>query len=92
MLAFQIFDPSLKKKKKKKKTTFDIDAALGDGGTPEGADNSDVLSTDKENLEPTKEPGNEAEVEGNQCVVNSFYSLFGFICVVLTSKLISILL
>ncbi|XP_011312250.1 eukaryotic translation initiation factor 2 subunit 2 [Fopius arisanus] len=44
-----VFDPTLKKKKKKKKTTFDLDAAMTDGGSgneaPEG-------TGDKENQEP----------------------------------------
>lgn len=45
----QIFDPSLKKKKKKKKTTFDLDAALVEGGS--GNEGTEGI-IDKENQEP----------------------------------------
>ncbi|KDR14246.1 eukaryotic translation initiation factor 2 subunit 2 isoform X2 [Zootermopsis nevadensis] len=47
-----IFDPTLKKKKKKKKTTFDIDAALAEVTMPDSSENTDQMSTDKENSEP----------------------------------------
>ncbi|XP_034945851.1 eukaryotic translation initiation factor 2 subunit 2 [Chelonus insularis] len=44
-----IFDPTLKKKKKKKKTTFDLDAAITEGGSGnEGTEGAG----DKENQEP----------------------------------------
>lgn len=45
----------MKKKKKKKKTTFDIDAALAEGAMPDSSnENTDQMSTDKENQEPPK--------------------------------------
>ncbi|CAD6242597.1 GSCOCG00009531001-RA-CDS [Cotesia congregata] len=47
-----IFDPTLKKKKKKKKTTFDLDAASGEAGSGNEA-NEGV--TDKENQEPEQQ-------------------------------------
>lgn len=47
-----IFDKT-KKKKKKKKTAFDLDAALVEGGMPDGNENVEV--PDKENQEPVKE-------------------------------------
>lgn len=49
-----MFDPTLKKKKKKKKTTFDIDAALAEGSAPDNNENTDSLTTDKENQEPAR--------------------------------------
>ena len=48
----QIFDPALLKKKKKKKTTFDLDAALAEGETPEApsaaleSENNDTVGDD----------------------------------------------
>lgn len=59
-----IFDPMLKKKKKKKKTTFDIDAALAEGALPDSSnENSDQMTTDKENQEPPKGDSETKEVE-----------------------------
>lgn len=51
-MCWQIFDPTLKKKKKKKKTTFDLDAASGEAGSGNEA-NEGV--TDKENQEPEQQ-------------------------------------
>ncbi|XP_014299495.1 eukaryotic translation initiation factor 2 subunit 2 [Microplitis mediator] len=47
-----IFDPTLKKKKKKKKTTFDLDAAIVEGGS--GNEGNDGVP-DKENQEPEQQ-------------------------------------
>lgn len=60
---FQIFDPTLKKKKKKKKTAFDIDAALAEGNLPDSNENTDHLTTDKENQEPPRTENDTKEVE-----------------------------
>lgn len=59
-----IFDPTLKKKKKKKKTTFDIDAALAEGAMPDSSnENTDQMTTDKENQEPLKGDSESKEME-----------------------------
>uniref|UniRef100_A0A1B6C2K8 Eukaryotic translation initiation factor 2 subunit 2 n=1 Tax=Clastoptera arizonana TaxID=38151 RepID=A0A1B6C2K8_9HEMI len=58
-----IFDPTLKKKKKKKKTTFDIDAALAEGGQEQN-DNNDIFTADRENQDPIREDNDEDE-DGN---------------------------
>lgn len=59
-----IFDPTLKKKKKKKKTTFDIDAALAEGSMPDSSnENTDQMTTDKENQEPPKGDSETKEME-----------------------------
>ncbi|KAL1117077.1 hypothetical protein AAG570_004405, partial [Ranatra chinensis] len=60
-----VFDPTLKKKKKKKKTTFDIDAALSEGGGLENSENADAATTnDKENQE-SKAAENEVDMDDN---------------------------
>jgi hypothetical protein len=53
----------LKKKKKKKKTSFDIDAALAEGTMPDSSENSDLMSTDKENQEPPRGDNEAKEME-----------------------------
>ncbi|XP_067015845.1 eukaryotic translation initiation factor 2 subunit 2 [Anabrus simplex] len=58
-----IFDPTLKKKKKKKKTAFDIDAALAEGSTPDGNENTDLSATDKENQEPMRMENDAKDIE-----------------------------
>lgn len=57
----------MKKKKKKKKTAFDIDAALTEVAMPD-SENSDQISTDKENQEPPRSDNEikEAELDGKQ--------------------------
>lgn len=69
-----IFDPTLKKKKKKKKTTFDIDAALAEGNMPDSSENTDHLTTDKENQEPprTENETKEAEIDDGSLDLESF--------------------
>jgi hypothetical protein len=69
----------LKKKKKKKKTTFDIDAALAEGALPDSSnENSDQMTTDKENQEPPKGDSETKEVEldgkFNECGVCHTYT------------------
>jgi hypothetical protein len=53
----------LKKKKKKKKTTFDIDAALAEGTLPDNGENTDHMTTDKENQEPPRGDNETKEME-----------------------------
>jgi hypothetical protein len=54
----------LKKKKKKKKTTFDIDAALAEGAMPDSSnENTEQMTTDKENQEPPKGDSETKEME-----------------------------
>lgn len=69
----------MKKKKKKKKTTFDIDAALAEGSMPDSSnENTDQMTTDKENQEPPKGDGEtkEMELDGkfNECGVCCIYA------------------
>ena len=69
----------MKKKKKKKKTTFDIDAALAEGGMPDSSnENTDQMTTDKENQEPPKGDSEtkEMELDGkfNECEVCCNYT------------------
>jgi hypothetical protein len=62
----------LKKKKKKKKTTFDIDAALAEVTMPDSSENTDQISTDKENQEPPRGDNEmkEVELDGKEMNVN----------------------